>query len=298
MLEGVAAKDFFKKLGHRVSRHNDGNGAAALAYFLMLSIFPMAIALLSLLPYVPVAHLDQAIMNFLFQALPNIAATLFQGVVVDVVNRPHQGLLTFGLIAGLGSAASGLYAVMQQLNVTYGVSEGRPFYKVAFIAVMLMLAFLLLVLGAAVLIVVGGSLQDLLTANLGLAESVHVIFSGVRWVVIVLALLLGFALTYYFGPDVEQDFRFITPGSVFGTAVLVVASWTFREYVQHFADYSAAYGSLGAVIILMFWLYLSGWVLLLGSEINALIEHMSTEGKAKGEKRPHRNRHLTVEPSP
>jgi membrane protein len=109
------------------------------------------------------------------------------------------------------------------------------------------------------------------------------IFAVLRWVGIVFGLLLAFALIYYLAPDVEQEFVFITPGSVVGVLVLAVASLGFSGYVRNFGNYSATYGSIGAVIVLMLWLYIAGLVILIGSEINALIEHHARGGKEKGE---------------
>ncbi|MGE5490722.1 MAG: YihY/virulence factor BrkB family protein, partial [Actinomycetota bacterium] len=109
-------------------------------------------------------------------------------------------------------------------------------------------------------------------------------FAVFRWVMIFLALQLGFALIYYLGPDVKQEFKFITPGSILAVLLLIAASLVFKFYATHFGNYSATYGSIGAVIILMFWLYIAGLVILLGSEINALVEHYAPGGKEKGEK--------------
>jgi membrane protein len=98
-------------------------------------------------------------------------------------------------------------------------------------------------------------------------------------------MTLAFAVTYYFAPDVEQKFKFVSPGSALGVLLLIAASIAFKFYVDHFGKYNATYGSIGAVIILMLWLNITGLVILLGSEINALIEHYSPEGKVKGEKK-------------
>jgi membrane protein len=133
-------------------------------------------------------------------------------------------------------------------------------------------------------VVLGGVLQDWIGNRFGTSEWLLMVFAAFRWLMIVLALLLGFALIYYLGPDVEQSFKFITPGSVFGVALLIAASLGFKVYAASFGDYNATYGSIGAVIILMLWLYIAGLVILLGSEINALVEHYAPEGKEKGEK--------------
>lgn len=280
----VSKGKFFKDLYSEISNDNVFNGAAALAYYLLFSLFPAMIFLLTLLPYLPIENLYEALMEFLRQSLPGESFTLVQGVINDIMQSKHGGLLSFGLLLTIWSASSGLYAVMQQLNITYDVKESRPFWKARGTAVLLTISFALLIIGAFALIIFGGVLQDYLGQVLGFSTPLLVFFSIFRWVVIAGLLLLGFALTYYFGPDVEQKFKFISPGSVVGVVVLALGSLAFRIYVQNFGNYSASYGSLGAVIILMLWLYLAGLVILLGSEVNALLEHYSPQGKEKGEK--------------
>lgn len=284
MPAGVSWRRFGKDLKQEITDDNVSNGAAALAYYLLLAIFPAAIFLLSLIAYLPIPNLQQAIMDALRQALPGQSADMFTGVVAQVVGQRRGGLLSIGLVLTFWAASNGLYAVMQQLNITYDVKEGRPFWKARGTALLLTLAFFVLVVGAFALVVFGGVIQEWLGSMIGMSQPLLIAFAVFRWVVIALALLLAFALVYYFGPDVEQKFIFISPGSVLGVVVLAFASLAFRFYVSRFSDYSATYGSLGAVIILMLWLYIAGWVILLGSEINALVEHYRPEGKGKGEK--------------
>jgi membrane protein len=279
-----------KEIWNEIEDDNVFNGAAALAFWLMLAIFPMAIFLLSLLPYLPIADLEQAIMDLMHQILPQNAADLFQGIVEDVTSQKRGGALTFGLLFTLWSASSGMYAIMQQLNITYDVTEERPFWKVRGTAILLLLIFVVLVVGAFSLVILGGVIQDQISAVFGRNQAVLIFFSVVRWIIIALFLSLGFACIYYFGPDVEQRFRFITPGSVIGVILLVIASLGFRFYITNFGDYSATYGSIGAVIILMLWLYIAGLVILIGSEINATAEDHTAYSKSKGQKRQPRSR--------
>jgi membrane protein len=278
-------KTFARDLKNEVSEDNISNGAAALAFYLILAIFPAMIFLLSLLPYLPIANLDRAMMDFLRQALPSEAANMFTGVVESIVSSRRGGLLSFGLVATLWAASSGIYAIMQQLNITYDVKESRSLLKVRGLALLLMLIFGGLMIGAFALVVLGGEVQGWLAANLGWGQALRSAFALLRWIVIALMITLAFATVYYLGPDVEQEFKFITPGSVFGTVVIVAATLLFNWYVANFANYSATYGSIGAVIILMMWLYISGFVLLLGAETNALFEHYYPAGKEKGERR-------------
>jgi membrane protein len=286
MLQGVTAKQFAKELYQEVQEDDVFNGAAALGFYLTLAIFPAMIFVMAVIPYLPIAHVDQAIMDLLREALPGSAADMFTGVVKEVTGQQRGGLLSIGLLGALWATSSGMYAIMQQLNITYDVEETRGFVKARLTAIGLSLLFSILILGGFSLIVLGGQIQDALGARFGFSPALLAFFVVFRWVVIVLGLLLAFALIYYLAPNVKQRFAFITTGSVFGAAVLMVASVGFAWYAKNFGNYSATYGSIGAVVILMLWLYIAGLVILLGSEINALIEHHAPEGKEKGEHAP------------
>ena len=281
----MGLKNRAMELWQEIQDDNVFNGAAALAYYLMLAIFPMAIFLLTLMPYLPIPDLQQSVMELLHQILPPDVADLFQGIVEDVISEKRGGLLTFGALFTLWSASSGMYAVMQQLNITYEVKEERPFWKVRGTAILLLLLFVLLVVGAFTLVILGGVIQNLIARFIGENQLLLFFFAALRWIIIAFFLVLGFACIYYFGPDVEQRFRFITPGSIMGVILLIVASLAFRFYISNFSDYSATYGSIGTVIILMLWLYIAGLIILIGSEINATTEHHAPEGKSKGEKK-------------
>lgn len=285
MIRGVSFKQFLHDLNQEISDDNVFNGAAALGYYLTLAIFPAMILLMSLIPYLPIERVDEAIMDLLGQALPPEAYDMVAGVVSEVTGERRGGLLSFGLLGTLWAASTGMYAIMQQLNITYDVKEERSFLRARATALLLSLMFALLVIGAFSLIVLGGVIQDWMGTRFGFSGALLAFFSVFRWVVIVLALLLGFAMIYRYAPNVEQKFRFVTPGSVLGVTLLILVSLGFAIYTSNFADYSATYGSIGAVIILMLWLYIAGLVILVGSEINALIEHYSSKGKRKGEKK-------------
>jgi membrane protein len=279
-----SATQFARDLASEIRDDNVANGAAALAFYLMLALFPAAIFLLSLLPYLPIPHLEQAIMDLLRQVLPGDAAQLFASTVRSVVSTRRGGLLSVGFLATLWSASSGLYAVMKQLNVTYDVTETRSFFKARGIALLLMLLFMVLIVGSLGLVVFGGVIQAWLGELVGWSRGLLLFFAALRWVIIGAAAMLGFALVYYLGPDVQQKFRYVTPGSVFGVLGMLVASLAFRLYVSRLAHYDKTYGSIGAVIVLLLWLFVTGWVLLLGAELNALIEHYSPGSKRRGER--------------
>lgn len=272
MIEGMSTREFAKALLRETREDDIFNGAAALGFYLTLAIFPAMIFVMAVIPYLPISNVDQAIMDFLRQALPASAADMFQGVVHQVARETHGGLLSFGLLAALWATSSGMYAVMQQINNAYDVIERRGFLKARLTAMGMSLLFAVLVLGAFSLIVLGGQIQGWLGTRFGFSPALLDFFIVFRWVIIVLGLALGFALIYFLAPNREQRFVFVTPGTVVGVLVLMGASLAFTLYVTHFGHYNATYGSIGAVIVLMLWLYLAGLAILIGAEINALVE--------------------------
>ncbi|WP_170229384.1 YihY/virulence factor BrkB family protein [Polyangium fumosum] len=281
---GVGVRRFVKDLYREFREDQISTGAAALAYFLMLSIFPAAIFLLSLLPYLPIPDLEPAIMDLLGELMPTQAAELFTTTIDRVLSERRGGLLSVGLLGTLWAASNGLNAVIQQLNVTYDVRETRPFWKTRGMSLLLVLLFGALVVTAFGLIVFGGILQREVAEIIGWSGALLRLFSAFRWMVILGFLLTAFAVVYSFGPNVEQRFRFISPGAVFGVGVVILAALGFRFYVANFGKYEATYGSLGAVIVLLLWLYVVGIVILLGSEVNSLLEHYAQNGTRKGER--------------
>jgi membrane protein len=284
---GVSTKQFLRDLQHEIGEDNVYNGAAALGFYFTLAIFPALIFLMSLIPYLPIERVDQAVMDLLRQSMPPEAAKMLSGVVTEVTTERRGGLLSFGALATLWATSSGMYGLMQQLNITYGVKEARSFIRARMVALLLSIAFIVLVIGGFSLIVLGGIIQDWMVDTLGFGTVITTLFSVLRWVLIVAGLLLAFALIYRYAPNVQQRFRFITPGSIIGGLLLVLASAGFALYTTNFADYNATYGSIGAVIILMLWLYIAGLVILLGSEINVVLERYAPSGKNKGERKPH-----------
>jgi membrane protein len=269
----TSPRDLFQEL----RKDNVFNGAAALGFYLTLAIFPTMIFLMALIPYLPIAHVDEAIMDLMRQALPPRAADAFSDVVQEVVGERRGGLLTVGLLAALWASSSGMYAIMQQLNIVYDVAEGRPFLRARATALVLTVLFVVLILGAFSLVVLGGVIQGWLAGRLGVSATLLEFFIVFRWVVIALALLLAIALIYHFAPNRRRPFALLTRGSMLAALLLIAASVGFRLYVAHFGNYSATYGSIGAVIILMLWLYMAGLVILIGAEVDDMHERAGGE---------------------
>ena len=256
------------------------DGAAVLAYFFLLAVFPGAIFVLSLLPHLSIPHLQRALLDLLHQVLPEQSANLFEETVRYVGSKGTEGLLTLGLVFSLWSASSGVYAIMEQLNVAYGAKEHRSFWRARGSAILLMVFLVFLAIGTLSFVIFGGVVQSWLASIMGWSQPLLVFFATLRWIIIAVALLLALAVTYRFGPDVILKFRFISAGNVVAATLIALASIGFRFYVSKFGNYSATYGNLAAMIMLMLWMYMAGIAILLGGEINAIL-HTDKSGHSE-----------------
>ena len=204
--------------------------------------------------------------------------------VIDQLQQSKGGLLSVGIVIALWTASAGVRLMMSAMNAAYDVVEGRPVWKRFPLSIFYTIGIAGMLLVAAALMVLGPQVMSWLAGQVGLEDFVVTLWTILRWPAIILLMMVAVALMYYVMPDVEQKFRFITPGSVLAVVVWIVASLGFAFYVKTFADYNAMYGSIGAIIVLLLYFYISAAVLLLGAEMNAVIEHMSAEGKNPGEK--------------
>jgi membrane protein len=175
-------------------------------------------------------------------------------------------------LGALWAASGGVSAVMNALNVAYGVKEERSFWKVRLIAIGLIVVLAMLIISGVILIMFGDRFSVWLAARLGLGEGFAVFWGIVDYLVGLAFVLLGLQFIYYFGPSVTQSWRWFTPGSVFAVVCMIIASLLLSLYLRYAPSYSVTYGSLGAVIVLMLWLYLMGAAVIIGGEINAHIK--------------------------
>lgn len=269
-------REFFRRLKEEFERDNLLDVAGSLTFFGILAIFPFLLFLVSLAALVIDPATAQVLIDELARVAPPAVTEILGGRLRALGEGGSPELLTASAIGAIWSASTGIAALMRALNRAYGVRETRPMWKVRGIA-------LLTTLVAAALSIVATFVA---VATPAIAAAIGgPIESAILWARIPVAgltMMLVWALLYYFLPDVEQRFRFITPGSVVGVLVWLVASTLFSIYVSNFGDYEVSYGALGGVIILLVWMWISSLVILLGAEINAVLEHRSPEGKKVG----------------
>lgn len=284
-LGGLSVKDLAKRVWRQMGEDNVSGYAAQLAYYFIFSLFPFFLFLTALLAYIPIPDLMTKILSSLAGVLPGEAMTLVQDNVMELVTQPQGGLLSFGILVALWTASSAVTGIMDGLNRAYGVREGRPFWKVRGLAVVLTVGLAILMITSFTLLAFGPDLGGFIAAKVGLGTAFDLAWAIARWPLALIAVIFAVALVYYYAPDVEQDWKWITPGAVIAVVGWVAVSLTFGYYVDNFGSYNKTYGSIGAVIVLLTWLYLSGLFLLLGGEINSEIEHAAAHGKASGQKR-------------
>jgi membrane protein len=245
--------------------------AAALSYHLALALFPFIIFMLTLLGALGLSEFFDRVLTQSQAALPPDAYELLARVIGEIRGQSREGLLSFSILFALWAASTGMRSVMNALNVAYDVEETRPAWKRYPLSILYTIGLVAVVIAAAVFRLIGPWAAQRYANRLGWTTAVAEAWTWLRWPVVVLLLLLVVALIYYLGPNIDQPFRYVTPGSICAVIVWIVASLLFSAYVESFGNYGATYGSLGGMVVLLLYFFVSAAVLLLGAEINAAI---------------------------
>lgn len=288
-LGGLSVAELGRRVWHEIGKDEITDRAAALGYYFLFALFPALLFLTSLLGMLPLTGLMERLIAYADRALPGDAGRIVGQTLAEIQAGARGGLLSFGVLAALWAGSNGMASVMTALNAAYGVDDARPWWKRRLLSIVLTFGFALFIVAALVLVVFGPQIAETVANGLGLGRVFALAWRLLNLPVVVVFVLLGIALVYYFAPAAKQHWRWVTPGSVVGLVLWLGMSYGLRFYVANFADYGATYGSIGGVILLMLWLYLSGLVLLVGAEINAEIEHAAAErgavtAKAAGER--------------
>lgn len=291
-LGGLTWSQLTRRAWRGTSKTDIFDRAYELAYNFLLAVFPMFLFLFSLcgLFVRESSTLRLDLLAYLQLAVPPTAYQLLHHTLEEITRNPQAGKLTFGILLALLSGSAGTTQLISTLNGAYQVRETRSWVKVHLISLGLTIAISILIVAALLLLLLGGEAIAYMGQILSMGTVAVIAAKVLQWAFALGFVVLAFALVYYFAPDVhEQHWYWITPGSVFGLAIWASASAGLRVYLHFFNTYSKTYGSLGAVIILMLWFYVTGLSVLLGGQINATIEHAAAEhghveAKAPGQK--------------
>ena len=270
---------FFKELITRIKLVDVVGLGSQLAYFFLLSLFPLLIFLLTLLPYL---NIDQsALFDFIKEYAPTNVYSIIENTIGEVLNNRSGGLLSLGIIGTVWSASNGMNALTRALNQSYFSHEKRSFIMKRVLSIVFTLMLIGVVAVALVLPVFGEQIGKTLFSYMGLDEEFLTVWNSIRWTIPPLLIFVVFTLVYWLIPAVKMKIKDAIPGAVFATVGWILASLAFSFYVGNFANYSNTYGSIGGIIVLMIWMYFSAIILILGGQVNAVMQERREEKEAK-----------------
>ena len=246
--------------------------AAQLAFYFFLALFPTLLFLVSLLAYLPVeSALDPALAR-MEALLPSSILELIRQQIDQVLAGERGGLMTFAIAGAIWSSSSAMTAIISALNRAYDITEFRPWWRMRIVAVALTLSLALFTVLAFTFVVGGVDLARWVTRLVGGGALFESVWTVAQWGIALALVVVAVDLVYHFAPNADTEWVWVTPGSLLATALWMLASLGFKVYVQNFSNYTALYGAIGSVIVMMLWFYLSGFALLVGAELNAEID--------------------------
>jgi membrane protein len=290
----IRVVELCKRLYPKYSLDAVGDGAAAVSYYCIFSLFPFLLFVVALIAYLP---LQTPIEHFLGRVRPMVPAQamdLLERQLGELITRERPHLLTFGLLGSFWSASRGVDAIRRSLNLAHGIQESRPRWKTELVTWAMTFAGALLLLLATSVLIAGGGFGLTLAGKLGIRAGFTSVMRGLRWPVLGLTFMTAAGLAYRFLPDVKRSLRFIAPGAVVGGALWVLSTWVFGLYVASFGNYHLTYGTLGGLMILLTWLYVSGFIMIAGGELNAALEHGSRATSRASEGQEHAGHRVTA----
>ena len=282
-LHGVSTFSIIKRTFRNFIDDDMPTYAAALSYRALFSLFPFLLFLIAMLSFLNLGNFFTWLREQAALVLPATAQEVIDPVITDLQSGKNS-IFSVAIVVAIWVASNGIRSLMNAMNKAYNVRESRPGWKLYSLSVLYTLGIAIVLLVAAALMVVGLQWIEWMGSWVGLGDMAVTLWAWLRWPAAILLLMLVVAILYYLMPDVEQAFRFITPGSVVAVIIWIAASLGFGFYVSNFSNYDAMYGGIGAMIVLLLFFYISSAVLLLGAELNATIEHASRDGKNRGEK--------------
>ena len=257
-----------KRAGKEFGDDDMATYSAAVAYQVFFSLFPFMIFLIALLGVLQL----QSVFDFLLKqsqaVMPGSAQSMLSNIVSQIQSQSSGGIMSFGVIVALWSASGGVRMLMHSMNVAYDV-EDRPGWKKFPLSVLYALLLAVLLIASATMIFMGPKLVQPIVSAVGMGSVFTTVWTYARIPVAILLLMLSVALIYWLFPNYKQPFRFITPGAVIAVIVWILASLAFSFYVANFSSYSATYGALASVIVLLLYFFITALILLFGAEINA-----------------------------
>lgn len=269
---GLSPVELVKRTAKETIEDDCTSIAAQLSYYFALALFPALLFIVALASYLPYNTVNDVV-NTLAPIAPPEVLEIIRKQLERIVAGEQTSLLTIGILGALWSSSGAMTSIVSALNAAYDIPESRPWWKVRLISIALTIALVLFVLLSFMLVVAGPNAGHWLANWFGLGSAFDTAWVYLRWPLIFALATSGIAIVFYYAPDADQDWVWITPGSIVTTVLWVLFSMGFRLYVTQVGDYAATYGALAGAAILLLWLYFSGLALLIGGELNSEIEH-------------------------
>lgn len=249
------------------------NKASALAYNLMLAIFPGIIFLFTVIPYIPIKHFQDKLLSVLATVMPNNAFNAFQGTIVDIIKNQNGQLLSFGFLSAVFFATNGVSNLMAAFNKSALTKETRTWFHRRWVALVLTLVLVFAFIAGIILMIVGQKIIGLARHQFHGSGFLWIFLITVtRWIMVIMLFFVTVSVLYRYAPAHTQKWKFLSAGSIMATTLALVTLLGFSYYINHFSSYNKIYGSIGTLIVTMIWLYLNSLIILLGFELNASID--------------------------
>ena len=252
--------------------------SAKLSFYFLLSLFPLLLFLIGLFGLLLQSGPDlrQTLLKSLAAVVPDSASGLIDTTLGEITRGAGSVKLSLALLFTWWSASQGMLAIVEGLNIAYKVGESRPIWKTYLVASGLTIVYIVLIAAVLLLLIYGGRLSEIIAGHFGFSGLIVVFWQVLEWLLLLAFVLLAFNILYVYAPNVKHKrWHWLMPGTVVGVALWLLVSFGFKLYLNFFNDFTVIYGSIGAVIILLLWFYLSGMAILVGGEVNSEIEKAS-----------------------
>lgn len=247
--------------------------ASSVAFHFFLALFPFIIFLFTLIPYIPIANFQDTLLDLFEDVIPPDTYDMVESTIFDIVKRQHTGLLSLSFVLTFFFSTNGVSAIMDGFNATWHAIETKTWWQQRLAAMFIMTSLSVLVIIAIALITTGGTFINwLIEMELIRGDLTIVTLLIMKWLIIIILTFLSVSLLYYYAPAERRTYRFLSPGSILATALLIIGTLGFNFYIVNFSRYNALYGSIGTLIVFMLWIFFNAFILLIGFELNASIK--------------------------
>lgn len=247
--------------------------ASSISFDFFIALFPSILFFFTIIPFIPVSGFQQELLELLEEIIPTSIWVFVAATLEEIIIRPRTDLLSLGFILALLFSTNGINSIIEGFNSSYYVTESRSFIRQRLVSLFLVLVLSVLVILAISLLLVGGRVLRFLVMEGILTNQITIILLQlVRWILIVALFLYSISFIYYFAPVKKKEYKFLSPGSVFASLLMILATYGFNFYIENFNRYNALYGSIGTLLVFLLWIYFNSIILLIGFELNASIK--------------------------